>query len=434
MTGMPDINQNDAITGGGINTGETPQQEVVTAVLGIDTDAAPIREEELRARFLSFDPVVDADGELVAHELMLKGRLTVQGAPSQALAQLDEDMLLTGLYSLVQDGLVGELPLFARISSEMLQGDVPDQVQHPNLVWIVTLDAAAALARALALRAAGRALCPDMQASDAALVEREAAWPYAQYDVEAVPPARAPAARLVVANVRYADSLTPWPRKAWFKGSLYTGDTIPPSADIEIRIELLAIALRHPPETMARFFKLNPEFEPRFLKLANSPVGGMSRSASSAAHALILLGRQRMQRIAILTALAGIHTSPNSRLYAKVALTRALFMGKIIRLGAPAENAALAFRIGLLSTMSHAFGLGTAALTRRLGLDMVTARALGGWATPENRLLKLAHACEENDAGLMLHYSRALAIDMSAVSSAHLEAAVAGEALEPALI
>ena len=95
-------NMPSPITGGGINTGETEQQGVVTQVLGIETDAAPIREEELRARFLSFDPIFNADSRLVAHELMLKGRLTSEEQNSKELAQLDEDMLLTGLYVLAR--------------------------------------------------------------------------------------------------------------------------------------------------------------------------------------------------------------------------------------------------------------------------------------------------------------------------------------------
>jgi hypothetical protein len=431
---MQDLKQTDVIAGGGINTGDIQQQGVVTEVLGIATDADPIREEELRARFLSFDPIVDADAELVAHELMLKGRLIPQARPSKALAQLDEDMLLTGLYSLVQDGLVGALPLFARIGGDLLLSDVPEQVRHPKLIWIVSVVDEASRVRVDTLRAAGMNVCLDLRAYNPALLANDDGWPYAQCHVDAASPTVLPAAQLIVSDVSYADSLASWPQTAWFKGSLYTGDATPPSPDFEIRLELLAIALRHPPETMMRFFKLNPGLEPRFLQLANSPVGGLSRRADTAAHALIMLGRQRMQRIAILTALAGIRTSANSRLFAKIALTRALFMGKIIRLGAPAENAAIGFRIGLLSTMPHAFALSTVALVRRLGLDSVTARALGGWATPENRLLKLAHACEENDTGLILHYSRELNLDMGDVSAAFLEAAVAGEALEPALI
>ena len=77
--------------------------------------------------------------------------------------------------------------------------------------------------------------------------------------------------------------------------------------------------------------------------------------------------------------------------------------------------------------------LSTITLVRRLGLDPVVARALGGWATPENRLLKLAHACEENNAELMLHYSRELEIDMQDISAAYLEAVLAGQVLEAAL-
>ena len=72
------------MTGGGINTGETEQHGVVTQVLGIDNEVGPIREEELRARFLSFEPIFNADSRLVAHELMLKGRLTSEEQNSKA--------------------------------------------------------------------------------------------------------------------------------------------------------------------------------------------------------------------------------------------------------------------------------------------------------------------------------------------------------------
>ncbi len=431
---MQDSKQNvpNPMTGGGINTGDTQSHGVVTQVLGIDGDAAPIREEELRARFLSFEPIFNADSRLVAHELMLKGRLTSEEQSSQALAQLDEDMLLTGLYSLVQDGLSGDLPLFVRISADLLSTGFPEQINYSRLIWIVSAANPASLERARELKRRGLQICLGMSSIGSAPLLQPGEWSYLQYDAGASLPAPH-TAQLIVENIRYADTLAQWPVESWFKGSLFTGEAIQPSREMEHRLELLAIAMRHPLETLIHFFKLNTDMEPRFLQIANSSAGGLSRPAESAAHALIILGQQRSQRIAILAALAGIVTTENSRLYAKVAYIRALFMGKVIRLGAPAESAAVAFQIGLLSTLPHALGLSTVALVRRLGLDSVVARALGGWATPENRLLKLAHACEENNAELVLHYSRELGIDMQDISAAYLEAMVAGQVLEAAL-
>lgn len=431
---MPESKQTipNPMTGGGINTGESQPQGVVTQVLGIETNASPIREEELRARFLSFEPIFNADSKLVAHELMLKGRLTSEEQNSKALAQLDEDMLLTGLYSLVQDGFSEELPLFVRISADLVMTGIPEQINYARLVWIVSAGNKAALARARELKRGGLQICLDLSEGDDPAIATEA-WAYVQCDAGGSLPSMPPSAQLIVENIRYADTLVQWPVESWFKGSLFTGETAQPSREMEHRLELLAVAMRHPLETLIHFFKLNPDMEPRFLQIANSSAGGLSRPAESAAHALIILGQQRAQRIAILAALAGVTTTDNSRLYAKVALIRALFMGKVIRLGAPAENAAVAFQIGLLSTLPNALELNTLALVRRLGLDPVVARALGGWATPENRLLKLAHACEENNAELVLHYSRELNIDMQAISAAYLEAVVAGQVLESAL-
>ena len=88
------------IVGGGINTRESGQPMVVTQMLGID-DSEPVREEALRARFLSFDPLFDSASNLVAHQLVLRGADRNCRAPAE-LQQMDEDMLLTGLYSLTQ--------------------------------------------------------------------------------------------------------------------------------------------------------------------------------------------------------------------------------------------------------------------------------------------------------------------------------------------
>lgn len=421
--------------GGGINTGEYPELDVVTQVLGIKTDSEPIREEDLRARFLSFEPIFNADSALVAHELILKGRLTSSEQYSKPLAQLDEDMLLTGLYSLVQDGLSGELPLFVRISGELLMTNIPLQIHYARLVWVVPAGSEDIYARARELKQKGLQICLDMGVASSPITFQPGQWDYLQFDAGATLPRNRPAAQLIVENIRYADTLVQWPVEAWFKGPLFTGETTQqPNREIEQRLELLAVAMRQPLETLVQFFKLNPEMEPRFIQIANSSAGGLSRPAESIAHALVMMGQQRAQRVAILTALAGATLTQNTRLYAKVAMTRALFMGKVMRMGAAADDAAITFQIGLLSTLPHALQLSTVALVRRLGLDPVIARALGGWATRENALLKLAHACEENNTELVLHYSSDLNIPMQDISAAYLEAVVAGEVLEAALV
>ena len=119
------------IVGGGINTRDAEQPTAVTHVLGVDS-SGPVREAALRARFLSFDPLFDAAANLVAHQLVLRGRSTPADAPPQ-LRQMEEDMLLTGLYSLTQAGLEGDLPLLVRISAGVLFSDIPQQLDHSQL-------------------------------------------------------------------------------------------------------------------------------------------------------------------------------------------------------------------------------------------------------------------------------------------------------------
>ena len=419
------------IVGGGINTRESEQPVVVTQMLGIDS-SAPVREEALRARFLSFDPLFDSASNLVAHQLVLRGRAAAADAPAE-LRQMEEDMLLTGLYSLTQDNLTGKLPLLVRISAGVLFSEIPQQLNRPQLIWCVAIDNEQHLARALALQDAGLTFCPTLNHSDAIVEDSASAWPYLACHADASPSKAA--ARLVVEGVRHAQTQARWPDSAWFKGSFFSGDTQPAEISHEqaVQLDLLAIALREPLETLMQFFRLNPEMTPRMLAIANSQVGGLSRPAESAAHALVMLGPQRASRVAALLALTGRQPTESVRNYAVTALTRALFMGKITRLGTTADNAAGAFEIGLLSIAPHALSLPVETLIRKLGLSATSARALSAHPTPEGAMLQLTHACENNDVETLAMHAQQLEIPLHQISVAYLDALIAASALDAAL-
>jgi len=240
------------IVGGGINTSESEQPVVVTQMLGI-ASSDPVREEVLRARFLSFDPLFDVASSLVAHQLVLRGRAAGADAPLE-LRQMEEDMLLTGLYSLTQDGLTGELPLLVRISTGMLFSEVPQQLNHRQLIWCVNLDNEQHLARALALQDAGLTFCPTLNPQDAVVQDSQSAWRYLACNADDTPPAVA--ARLIVDGVRHAHAQARWPGNTWFRGSFFSGDTQPAEISHEqaVQLDLLAIALRESVETLVQFF------------------------------------------------------------------------------------------------------------------------------------------------------------------------------------
>ena len=419
------------IVGGGINTRESEQPVVVTQMLGIDS-SGPVREEVLRARFLSFDPIFDAASNLVAHQLVLRGSIAAADALPE-LRQMDEDMLLTGLYSLTQGDLTGKLPLLVRISTGVLFSDIPQQLNHRQLIWCVDIDNEQHLARALALQDAGLTFCPTLNRNNALVQESASAWRYVACHADETPPKGA--ARLIVEGVRHAHTQARWPENAWFKGSFFSGDTQPADNTHEqaVQLDLLAITLRPSLETLIQFFRLNPDMAPRLLAIANSQVGGLSRPAESAAHALVMLGPQRASRVAALLALTGKQPTEAMRHYAVTALTRALFMGKITRLGAPAESAAAAFEIGLLSIAPHALSLPVETLIRKLGLSATSARALSSHPSPEGTMLQLTYACENNDAEALATYAQQLDIPLHQISVAYLDALIAASALDAAL-
>lgn len=418
------------IVGGGINTRDAEQHVAVTHVLGADSNG-PVREEALRARFLSFDPLYDGASNLVAHQLVLRGRAAPADAPAQ-LRQMEEDMLLTGLYSLTQAGLDGELPLLVRISSGVLFSDIPQQLDHRQLIWCVDIDDEQHLGRALALQDAGLTFCPTLNPTHAVVRGSASAWRYLACRAEDPPPAAA--ARLIVEGDLNTRTAAHWPRNAWSR-SVSSNDTqaAAPSHEGAMQLDLLAIALRQSAETLIQFFRLNPGMAPRLLAIANSPIGGLSRPAESATHALVLLGSQRARRVAALLALTGANPSETMRNDAVTALTRALFMGKITRLGAPAESAASAFEIGLLSIAPHALSLPVETLIRKLGLSATNARALSSHPSPEGTLLQLTYACESNDAEALAVHAQQLRIPLHQISTAYLDALITASTLDAAL-
>jgi len=419
------------IVGGGINTRESEQPVVVTQMLGIDS-GAPIREEILRARFLSFDPVFDAASTLVAHQLVLRGRTAFADAPAE-LRQMDEDMLLTGLYSLTQGGLTNKMPLLVRISTGMLFSEIPQQLNHRQLIWCIDIDDEQHLGRALALQDAGLTFCPTLSRTNDVVQESASAWRFLACHADETPPTTA--AHLIVEGVRDTHTQARWPEHAWFKGSIFSGDTQPAESTREqaMQLDLLAIALRHSADTLIQFFRLNPDMAPRLLAIANSQVGGLSRPAESAAHALVMLGPQRASRVAALLALAGKQPTEVTRHYAVTALTRALFMGKITRLSAPAESAATAFEIGLLSIAPHALSLPVETFIRKLGLSTTNARALSVPSSAEGAMLQLTYACENNDVETLAAHAQQLDIPLHQISVAYLDALIAASELDAAL-
>lgn len=424
--------QPSRIIGGGINTSESDQPVVITQMLGIDNHD-PVREDALRARFLTFDPLFDAASELVAHQLVLRGRPAPAAGAPRELRQMEEDMLLTGLYSLTQDGLTGKLPLLVGISEGMLFSDVPRQLNHRHVIWCLDVQTEQHLGRALALQDDGLKLCPTYTRDNALVEDTLGAWKYLACRADDAPPPST--ARLIVSGGGKPGTQATWPRSTWFRSSFFSGEARAADHTREqaLQIELLAIALRESTETLSQFFRLNPDMTPRLLAIANSRVGGLSRPAESAMHALVMLGPQRASRVAALLALTGVHPTEASSHYAITALTRALFMGKITRLGAPAESAAAAFEIGLLSTATHALSIPTDALIRTLQLSPTTARALSAQRSTEGTMLQLAYACENNDSSTLAAYSNQLGVPLHQISVAYLDALIAASELGSAL-
>lgn len=415
--------------GGGVDT-QALNSGVVTHVAG-ENAPSPVREEELRNRFLSFDPIFDGKGQVVARELVLRGQSQTENL-SMELQRMSEDMLLTGLYSLGQDKLITNQPLLVRISREVLFSEALPELNQPGVVWVLReADAEIGehirkLAAAYNMRFCLDGIMPDIT---------QKGWDFQRFSAnskaETLPPGQ-----IIVRNISKEQDIARWPSNAWFMGEHFTGAKTESSKkpQYDLRLELAAVAMRQSLPSLIQFLRLNPALENQFMHIARSMAGGLSTEADSAAHAMIKMGGQRSQRVAILTALAGNPVTADNRLYTQVSLSRALFMGKLAVSVSDIPVPDEAYETGLFSTFPHAFSMTVTQLYRRIGLPRKVYESLAGQENSIKKLLHLSHACEHHNNDLMSKLAASLGIPMESIASVHLEAAVTAEDIGSRLI
>ncbi len=424
-------NPSPTAAGGGIDTSALDDKACFVRVDG--KTSAPVREEELRDRFFSFEPLFDRRGRVAARELVLRGRLASTSAITD-LQHLDEDMLLTGLYSLVADEMTAGQALLVKISAENLSRELIRELNRINLIWVTTPRHFADFETIQALRQQGFRFCLEADSNDVPWLADFGLWDAVRLPVAAPP--RHATARVIAAGVSDAAELAAWPEQLWAQGPWFTGSAAPPELgkDLARRYELLSVALRQPLDALSGFLRLHPDLEAQLLRIAATAAGGLSDVVDSCALALVRMGRARAQRAATLLALAGAPVTADGRLYARIALTRALFLGKLAKNTPVSALAPLAFEVGLFSPLAAVFPMPVAELATRFAWAPEVRQALSGAGGPLASLLALAYACEKNDGAMLAHWAGDLNLPLEMVALAHMEALVVAEDLDSHLM
>ena len=420
-----------AASSGGIDTSALDEKTIYVRVDG--QTSAPVREEELRDRFFSFEPLFDRRGRVAARELVLRGRLA--NVPAAAdLQNLDEDMLLTGLYSLVADEMTAGQALLVKISAEHLSRELIRELNRINLIWVTTPRHLADFELIQELRQQGFHFCLETDSNETPWLADFSLWDAVRLP-SSVPP-RHTGARVIAAGVSSAAELAAWPEQLWAQGPWFTGSATPPELekDLARRYELLSVALRQPLDALSGFLRLHPDLEAQLLRIAATAAGGLSDVVDSCAHALVRMGRLRAQRAATLVAVAGAPVTADGRLYARIALTRALLLGKLAKHTAASGIAALAFEAGLFSPLTAIFPMPAVELARRFAWAPEVSQVLSGAGGPLASLLALAHACEKKDGAVLARLAAELHLSLEMVALAHMEALVVAEDLDSHLM
>lgn len=149
-----------------------------------------------------------------------------------------------------------------------------------------------------------------------------------------------------------------------------------------------------------RALKHHPGLTYNLLRLVNSVALGLRQSVSSIKGAIVILGRQQMQRWIQLLLYASPEgsASPANPLM-QLAATRARFMENIARMERASDRAYhdRAFMAGVLSLLDALFGAPLAELLPQLNLPQDVKDALLAHGGPLGRLLQLTMALEADD-------------------------------------
>jgi EAL and modified HD-GYP domain-containing signal transduction protein len=183
-----------------------------------------------------------------------------------------------------------------------------------------------------------------------------------------------------------------WPQQELPQGVAPPRKELP--ASVRVVMDLLRrVDLEESGERMEATLRSDPALAFRLMRLINSPAFGLSVEITSFAHALMLLGYQRLKRwLALL--LAHVVDAPDLRPLMTLAVRRALLMEAMTRAQGDEAGSGEAFICGVFSLLDQMLGQTFEQLLASLPVSAGVAQTLGSEHGPHSATLTLARAVE----------------------------------------
>ncbi len=203
---------------------------------------------------------------------------------------------------------------------------------------------------------------------------------------------------------------------------------VPP--DVQVVLELInGVDRDWPAAKLETLLKREPTLAYRLMRYLNSPAFGLSVEITSFAHALMLLGSQRLKRwLALL--LASASKGNNAQPLMHAAVRRGLMMEELARGHDDAELRGQMFICGVFSLLDRLLNQPFADMLTALPVPETVQQALLGQGGPFAPYLALVTAVEQEAAYDTREAADRLMLGMAEVNQALLAALLAGRQLD----
>lgn len=405
-------------------------------------------------RFLTRQPVLDTQDQILGYELKRRDRVPLEILPgTHSLQQAQDEHLLISAIDLDYQKALGSKLTFLGVTPGILHSPLVEQLPKEKIALALHVEEqldAATLAKAEELASQGVILAvhdsPATSAFSNPLLpfSRYVRLDTSLYDVMALAERVAELLRgpgqgqtLVATQVDTLEIYETCEKLGfqYFQGYYFTQlePSKPSRMDANaLRVmELLnQVIERADISVLEDTFKLDPALSYKLLRYINSPAIGLRTTIKSLGHALSLLGYDQTYRWLTLLLFSSVHATARNRALLRNALARAHFTEALGRDHMEASQRGGLFMAGVFSLLDALLNVPMTQALSNLNLPEPVLNALVHNDGPYAPYLELATACERFDQDTIAALAANIGVDADTVNLAHVNALIWSESVD----
>ncbi len=408
---------------------------------------------EIMQRFLTRQPILDLQDQVVGYELKRRDRVPVEILPgTHSLQEAQDEHLLISAIDLDFQKALGNKLTFLAISPQTLLNPLVEQLPKDKVILAVNPGKAldpAVESRAQELAAQGFLLAldddPDLETPSPMLGAcRYVRLDSSRFDVMALAeriallqrgPGKGP--DLIATQVDTLEAFESCEKLGFglLQGYYFTQLEPAKASRMDVNVmrvmDLLnKVIARAEINEIEASFKMDPALSYKLLRYINSPAIGLRSTITSIGHALSLLGYDQTYRWLTLLLFSSVRATARNQALLRNALARAHFTEALGRDHfEPAQRGGL-FITGIFSLLDALLNIPMSQALASLNLPESINNALVHDDGPYAPYLDLATACERFDQDAIGALADSIGLDADTINLAHVNALIWSEGVE----